>query len=147
MSESKSEYPNTRWHQPPNLPIGQQSGPETGNPEMEESLCLSRGGDSTTSSPRGGPGGESFVSICFHSSTGSMAHNVSMKDQFPQPLGHTGCSLAVSNAAPPRFLPHPLLLPQAKSLYFEDTLLSWGIHGTGKSHSLLTDFTSGCIAS
>ncbi len=71
----------------------------------------------------------------------------SMKENFPQSLGHTGCSLAVSNSAPPCFLPHPLLFPQAKSLHFEDTLLSYGIHGTGKSHSLLTAFTSGCIAS
>lgn len=71
----------------------------------------------------------------------------SMKEQFPQSLGHTGCSLAVSNAVPPRFLPHPLLLPQAKSLHFKDTLLSCGIHGKDKSHSLLTAFTWACISS
>lgn len=74
-----------------------------GHPRDRGNFSFPGCGESIPPTPREGPGGESFV-----------FEKISIKAQFPQSLGHEAQFDSHSQA--------PLLLPQCRSLWFEDVM-------------------------
>ncbi len=91
--------------------------PWDGRPRASGS-CSFGDGDRTTPSPRGGPGGESFVSFLFCSTTGPQNFK---KEQFPFPPGPKRARMAVHETPSPHSHP-PLPSPVGSRVRFEDAM-------------------------